>query len=218
MKPSWLETDVLAENEKKFGKDHYSQFNEIENAISMLDFFDHNTKKKEFYKSSKDTYWGMKWDELKSLLNENGFQLVLLDHFKNTGSNYRIEEFCMWANKEKGLLIKATSYGDSINEGTCYGQATKKEGYDKFFPISASCGYDNGVAYWDKDIREGLLINLIEIEDKMDLLPIWSNKNVFLWLLDYEQTKNDKYDRDKINHERLSRCPKWVQEMVGFKK
>ncbi len=216
IKPAWLEKDVLADNEKKFGKNHYSEFNQLENAISMLDFMDHNEKKRSYYKSINDTYWGIKWNDFLQIMIDNGFEVVLEDEFPNHQQNNRLEKFIILAHKGKGLLVKAESYGDCINSGDCYGQATQKDHFNKWFPISCSGGYDeNGVISWHKDIREGLLLNLQTIEQDMTLLSKWTNPDVFLYLVDFSQTKVEGYNYKEITNERLSRCPQWVRVMIS---
>jgi len=135
-KPEWLKRDVLADMEKVFNKDHYSQFNNIENALSMREFMKHNLKVTDYYKRISDTYFSISWNNFKELIEKNGFKLALLDSFE---AHNKIEQFGIWAWKEKGLLLKATSYCDSLNEGEVYGQAKRLPHYIKeFFPINCS--------------------------------------------------------------------------------
>jgi len=81
-KPEWLKRDVLADMEKVFNKDHYSQFNNIENALSLSEFVKHNLKVTDYYKRTSDTYFSISWNNFKELIENNGFKLALLDSFE----------------------------------------------------------------------------------------------------------------------------------------
>jgi len=62
-----LTHDSLAESEKILGNKHWSEFNDFEQAFSMLKFMEDNQVKNTHLKSINDTYWGMTWDEFKNL-------------------------------------------------------------------------------------------------------------------------------------------------------
>jgi len=213
-RPDWLDRDVLSDMEKVIKKDHYSQFNELENSFAMTELFKHNLKVTDYYKQINDTYWGITWNEFINLIEGKGFKLVLLDDFICEG---RHEKLGIWGWKEKGLLLVATTYSNSLNSGTMYGQAKRLPHFDKFFPISATCGYTGETVRFNIDVREGLFLNIETIEKDMELLKIWNDHNSFLWLLDYTQTKVDGYNYEEINRERLSRCPQWIKDMVRLK-
>jgi hypothetical protein len=68
------------------------------------------------------------------------------------------------------------------------------------------------------DIREGLFSTLDELETAGVFLPHWIEKNKFLWFSDYKKKKTKGFDYKKISKEKLLKCPKELQDIVGIER
>lgn len=227
-----LRQDSLYESEKMLGNKHWSEFNEIEQGLSMLKFFDDNQKKKDHLESIGDTYWGIKWDTFINLIETNGFKTALRYDFEYNGfSKPSIEEAILYYHPQKGLIIWAESFGgkDHINGGKLYGEVYMKE--EMWQDITKVLTSSHGsFAYWDKesnidvykeqvyfnfDIREGLIHNINKVEEVIPFAPVWKDTQ-FLWFVDYVEDKVPGYDYKEITQQKISRCPKEFQDIIGI--
>lgn len=233
MEPDFMSKDPLGEAQKKIGKS-WKEFTQIDRLTAMMKSASINGAKTEFNKLRGDTYWGMGWENFKTLMLSKGFEIVLTDKFHHWGEPENIEEFVIMAHKA-GLLVTADSFGltshpesdlpVSVNSGTLYGQAmpTTSKGY---FTTSCTSGYEedsNGNRVWtfQLDIREHLFADLTKIASEGDLLPIWTVRNSWGFRLQdygYEHGAGHgvwKEHKEKQTADRLSRLPDWVRQMVA---
>jgi hypothetical protein len=162
----------------------------------------------------------MSWQEFKQLIIKKGFIPAMEYDIKH--GDY-IDEFIIYYNPAKGLIIKADSYWnkESINSGTLYGeiQANNKSCVGTIWDWISSGGLidnENLIFTTSQDVRERLFSRLEELETVGKFLPKWTNKNTFLWFVDYVESKVDNYDYKKITKEKLLKCPKELQEIVGI--
>lgn len=221
-----LRQDSLAETEKIFGDKHWSQFDEQEQAFSMLKFIFDNEKKEEHLKSVGDTYNGMPWNDFITLIESYGFKEGLKYDFKapkyNLNEPDRIEEAILFYHPSKGLILWATSFGNKvhINGGKVYGMIEYKD-WETCNKVLSGCshggnGEENNIRYFDYDIREGLIHTLNKIDSNSKLLPKWQGRRPFMWFLDYFEEKVDDYDYKAITESKIERCPKELQDIIGL--
>ncbi len=214
-----LTKDSLYESEKIFDGKHYSEFDKFEQAFSMLKFMNDNEAKKEHLKNIGDTHWGITWDEFKNLIESHGFIEGLKYDLKH--EDYT-DEVIIYYHPQKGLIIYAESYWgkERINGGNLYGeiQANSKEDCSTIWKWLSSGGcidVDNMIYETSHDIREGLFSKLETLESAGRFLPKWTNKNRFLWFVDYIENKIPGYDYKTITRKKIMKCPKELQDIVG---
>jgi hypothetical protein len=215
-----LTHDSLYESEKIFGNKHWSEFNEFEQAFSMFKFMEDNQRKEDHLKSINDTYFNMGWTEFKSLIKEHGFIPALEYDVKH---DEYIDEFIIYYHTSKGLVICADSYFNKqdINGGNLYGeiQANSKEDEHTIWRWLSTGGCINSEkSIWttQHDVREGLFSKLQTLESAGTFLPKWTKKDRFLWFVDYTENKVPGYDYEKITREKILRCPKELQDIIGI--
>lgn len=75
--------------------------------------------------------------------------------------------------------------------------------------------HDDLVFETSHDVREGLFFKLEELESAGKFLPKWTNKDRFLWFVDYVEGHTEGYNYKQIAHDKIMRCPKELQEIVG---
>ena len=215
-----LTKDSIAETEKLLGNKDNHEFNDIENLFMFGNFLIDNKEKDEYLASINDTHFKITWQEFKQLIISKGFIAGMEYDIKH---EQYIDEFIIYYNLQKGLILCATSYWNKtcINGGTLYGeiQANSKDDTDTIFTWLSSGGCidkDKLIFSTSHDVREGLFSKLDELETAGKFLSKWIEKNVFLWFLDYNETKINGYDYKKISKEKLLKCPKEMQEIVGI--
>lgn len=214
-----LRKDSLMESEKMFGDKHWSQFNEVEQAFSMLKSMSDNEAKREHLKNINDTYWGMHWNEFKDLIKEYGFVKGLEYDLKH---NNGIDEIIIYYHPQKGLILYAESYWgkESISGGNLYGeiQANSKEDCKiiwRWLSTGGCINSDKMIYETSHDVREGLFSKLQTLESAGKFLSKWTKKNRFLWFVDYVENKQKDYDYKIITKEKIMQCPKEMQKIIG---
>jgi len=214
-----LKRDSIQETENLLGKD-YHDFNGSENALMMLSFMVDNQVKENHLKSIGDTWFNMPWSEFKKKLEDYGFVLGLQYDIKHDD---QIDEVVIYYHKEKGLVIFADSYFNKkdVNGGELYGEIRANSEQDKQdIWLNLSSGgmshYDNMVFETSHDVREGLFFKLSKLETSGKFLSQWLNKDRFLYFVDYVENKVEGYDYKKLTREKILKCPKKLQEIVGL--
>ncbi|MBZ9622980.1 hypothetical protein G9F71_008940 [Clostridium sp. FP2] len=219
-----LTRDSVAESEKGFGGKHWSQFNNAENLISLFNSRKDNEIKEEHLKVIRDTFFGMSWDYFKSLIKEkgfvNGYSYEL--NYNSYGKTTK-EEIMIYYHPSKGLVVYAESYNNktTVNSGTLYGeiQSNDKEGEKTIWKwlSTGGCINQNKLIYeTSHDIREGLFSKLDTLESAGKFLNKWTNKNRFLWFVDYVENKVESYDYKQITRDKIKKCPKELQQIIGI--
>jgi hypothetical protein len=215
-----LRNDSISESEKMIGK-NWQEFNDEEN-MATLGFNYLNNKIKDTYLSSLgDTHFNMSWKEFKQLIIGRGFVSAMeydIHHDDN-----EIDEFVIYYHPKKGLIVCATSYWNktNVNGGELYGeiQANSKDDIDIIYKWLSSGGCidkDKMIFSTSHDVREGLFSKLDELESAGRFLPRWTERNRFLWFVDYKEDKVKGYDYKKITNKKLLKCPKELREIVGI--
>ena len=214
-----LQHDSIAETERKLNK-NWQEFDELENFDMFGNFVRDNQIKENHLKLIGDTYFNMSWTEFKNKLESYGFILGLKYDIVHENN---IDEVIIYYHKEKGLIVFADSYFNkkNVNSGNLYGeiQASSKEDCHNVYNWMSTGGCinkDSLIFETQQDVREGLFHKLSMLESAGKFLPIWTNKNRFLWFVDYIENKVENYDYKKISHDKIMKCPKEVQEIIGI--
>ena len=210
-----LKRNVVADTEKQLGKKHWSEFNEAEQLVSLSNMASHTGELTRHLKEINDTYMGMSWSYLVELLKSKGFRIEYEYDFKGTGYGDSEETAAIFLNKENGLVIWAESFFNrkSVNSGKLYGEF-KVDSLDEVSKISEYLGSngcidrDKLIFHFDYDIREGLFSKLETISEVVKFLPIWSEKNKFLWFLDFTEKDRDDADDNykEITKSKIEKC------------
>jgi len=214
-----LTKDTLAETEKQFGGKHWSQFNDTENMFALMNAISDNARKDEHLKLIGDTHFSMTWDEFKTLIAVHGFVKALVYDFKYKDNT---DEAILYYHPQKGLVIFATSFGNkkTVNGGHLYGeiQANSEEDSKTVWRwISTGGCIDSEKLIFDTshDVREGLFSKLETLESAGKFLNKWTDKNRFLWFVDYVEDDEPDYDYKKITQEKIERCPREFKDIIG---
>lgn len=209
-----LQTDPLLQAEKLFNKD-YKDFNEEEMKASMFGFMLNNKIKEEVLKEVNDTYFSMKWKDFINLIEKNGFDL------QNTWE-YKIDNVNTAVVYEKdGIVLIATSFGESVNGGSIYAEVEVKEGKSLFDIPNCSFGYYNleeNKAYLHYDIREGLFNFINNIEKIGTILPRMESTRNQLWMATAEDERKigNRYDKyDKVREKRILESNEKLKEVLS---
>jgi len=212
-----IKQDPIIDAEKAFGK-HWSEFDDTENMFMLSHAIESNERKGSYLASIGDTYSRISWDDFKSLLVKKGFISAIEYDIHQDGNT---DEFILYYNPEKGLIIHADSYWNkkSINSGTLYGeiQANSEEDVREVYRwISTGGCIDTEKLIFETshDVREGLFSRLDAIETAGKFLPVWTNKDRFLWFLDYTETKAEDYDYKQITKDKIEKCPDGLKNII----
>jgi hypothetical protein len=215
--------DSISESEKLFGNKHYSQFDEFEQAFSIVKLIKDNENKRNHLQAINDTYSGMTWNEFKNLIKEHGFISALeYDLVYNKYGNPKTEEAIIYYHPKKGLIIWAESFSGktSLNDGKLYGeiQANSKEDEEviwKWISTGGCIDKEKGIWKTSHDVREGLFSKLQTLESSGKFLSKWTDKDRFLWFVDFNEDDVEGYDYKEITKEKILKCPKELQEIIG---
>jgi hypothetical protein len=216
-----LKKDSIAETEKILDNKHWSEFNYDENLFMLGKSIVDNENKNKYLASMGDTYFEMSWEKFKQLIVKKGFLVAMEYDFQHKDN---VDEFIIYYHPQKGLIICATSYWNkkSINDGTLYGeiQANSKDDIQTIYRWLSTGGCideDKMIFSTSRDIREGLFSVLDELETAGKFLSKWIEKNRFLWFVDYVEKNAKGFDYKKISKEKLAKCPREMQEIIGSK-
>ena len=185
-----------------------------------------------------DTHYQMSRDYYYDLLLGAGFEKVFSYNFKDAEN--KKEEFSLWFEKNRGLLVKAETYGSydnnkTINSTNLYCEIEIPDTLDKLDELQASSFHDllwdrthgscdapgcmGKVFYVSTDVREGLFSFI----DKLDASGFKMNNpwkypasKHDLWLHDYMEAKEKDYDYKKTRDKKLSQLPEKVKKAINF--
>ena len=194
-----LTNDSMSNTEKSFGGKHWSEFSEGETAVSMFNFMADNKIKENHLMAIRDTYFGMTWDYFKELIESKGFVNGYSYNVNyNAFGQSTVEEMIIYYHPNKGLIIYAESYSDktSVNGGRLYGeiQANSEEDMSvihKWMSTGGCTDRDKLIFETSHDVREGLFSKLDALESAGTFLTKWTNKDRFLWFVDYVESKDE---------------------------
>lgn len=218
-----LNYDAIAEGENISGK-HWSNFSESDMKNVLINNYLNSKSKEKCLKYNKDTYFQMSWEYFINLLKENNFSLAYENVFKyNKYGDNADEKEVIYYNKEKGLVIYATSFYNctSVNSGTLYGELqsfdTKedREGAWKYVSTGGWRDFENRILETSHDIREGLFYKLNQLESHGKFLNKWTNKNRFLWFVNYIEEDEEGYNYKEITKNKIKQCPIEFQNILN---
>lgn len=161
----------------------------------------------------------MSWQDFKSLLTTYGFKIGL--EYDITHDENEVDEAIIYYHPQKGLVLWATSFWNkkSINGGTVYGMI-EWDDWKVACNVFSGCshggnGEDKNIRDFSYDIREGLIHKLNRIDSTVKYLPKWQGITPFLWFVDYNEDDVEGYDYKTITNEKILKCPKELQEIIG---
>ena len=227
-----LKFDPLAEAEKLTGVSYKDS-----EATSYLGFslaMDHNKMKNEELRSRGDTTLSNKLGRYKEIITSAGFELCVRDEVNGRPDGDDVasnEAYYIYAHRD-GLLLAFDTYFDetTVNGGKVYYNWTPAPDLENRWSFTSSGsmadiiidGETVKVWYGDHDCREAILHNLNNLREHGRFVPQWL-KPPHLYLMsfmDWDEVRDLRYPEsseaiNKITAERISRCPQWVQDMVG---
>lgn len=217
-----LTFDPLSAAEEVTG--HSYKNDEATGLIGMLIAMHHGEIKNQHLTELDDTVLSNDLDRYTRIITELGFEQVLDVPFDAPGWNdddpVRHEHLYIYARRD-GLLLCFDTYDSvRVNGGKVYYCWKPNPDCERWNCTSSGGMYEaeDGTRYWagDHDCREALRHNLQKLQDNGSFLPQWPIGNgIFLWLLHYQDTKQQGYDYKAINEERLALLPDWVRLMIG---
>lgn len=217
-----LEQDTIAETEKILGKEHWSVFTKEENMFCLAKAMSDNQNKDNHLKNIGDTHFSMTWDELKALLSRKGFVNALTYEFEYIGRDEtRMEEAIIYYHPDKGMVVYADSYFGKtrVNGGNLYAeiQANRPEDEQTIWRWLSTGGcrdHERRIYETSHDIREGLFSKLDTLATAGKFLPEWTNKDRFLWFVDYMENKEPDYDYKAITQSKIEKCPEAFRKII----
>lgn len=211
-----LSRDPVAEAEKMFGGKHWSEFSDGESSLALLMALTDNVHKNDHLRREGDTYSSMSWNRFKSLLAAHGFKMALsykIERYEHT------DEVCIFFEEARGLVIFADSFLDRVNGGRLYAEIKGKPGVPcNLFNVISTGGcvnHEENIWSTSHDVREGLLHNISKIEECADFLPVWTEKDKYLWFIDSTETDQPWYDYVQITQKKIEMCPPELRKIVG---
>jgi len=219
-----LKFDPTAEAERISGKEHWSQFNESEQKLSLGLHIISSDRKRELLKQTNDTYFGIPWDCFIELLLENNFKLGTEWPFTDSRGS---KEVGVVYYREDGVVLFAESISGKsiINSGTCWYELESfvEDAYSLIHTGSTHFVKDGFTKLNNQlDIREGLFHELRKAAEHGKFIPIWEHPT-FLWIYDYSAS-NAISDRTHtewkliVNAEtnkHISECPEELRKIVA---
>jgi hypothetical protein len=192
--------------------------------MNQKKYMEDNQRKEEHLKSINDTYFGIGWIEFKDLIKLHGFVPALeYDINYNKWETPSVEEAIIYYHPNKGLIIWATSFNNktTLNGGHLYGeiQANSKKDEETIWRWLSTGGcidQKNNIWETQHDVREGLFSKLNILESAGKFLSKWTKKDRFLWFVDYAEDDVLRYDYKAITREKILRCPKELQDIIGI--
>jgi hypothetical protein len=219
-----LSYDPIADTERQTGKGHWSEFNQEDQHLAILNTMMSGTCKREILQQLGDTYFGLRYQEFIDLIVSNGFKKALEYDFDSDAGycNHPTDRFACYY-REDGLVIVFDSYGDSLNGGQIYGNYKLKEGTTDRLCDGSSSPMGNGIIGFSKDIREGMFHFISKVKNVGDILPIWKGSGCFSWMLDRsERRSNDSEPYESwskryrvLTIDMIRRCPEDFQKIVN---
>jgi hypothetical protein len=204
-------------------------------SLGFILFQGHNKLKQELMESLNDTFYNMEWGYCEELLKGLGFveeYFELFNLWKYDDNILRPPEFyTLWIHKDLPILISLESYSscsshrvNSINAHYCIKQTqeNKKEVWDLHLHNRTPLIIYNREE--DKEElceqvkctfsgKEGLKVHLSEIQQYLHPDP-WK-EIPFLWLLNYEETKENSGNHQSISINKLKKC-KSAHRFIGW--
>lgn len=213
-----LKYDPLAEAEKDTGASYKeSQFTM---NIGLFNHLEHVQKKEEALFEADDTVLSNDLDRYLRIVQDIGFEKVLELPFAGHSSGgdriYDERIFIFW--RDGILLVFETYMEDGVNGGHFYYNWAPHNFKEAFHYTSSGSYVHDDPWIWagDHDCREALRFHIRRLEENGTILPVWKGRP-FLWLLNYMDTKDDNYDHDQINRERIAMLPKDIQKAIKGK-
>lgn len=216
----------------------YHNFNQAENGLAFCLMHENARKKREWYSMVSDTYQSMPWQDFNNILIGNRFERVLCYDFSSKSGSGEIDEFAVWARKDRGFLLIAKSYnGKKVMDGANlhYELSLLIDGReldeleDLIVWDSVLARASNGPCIDSKDrhvardvdfdCREGL----VEYIQKLEASPLQTNvpwkffNEHNLWLLHPGESDSLNKSAKVIIQRKIQMLPKYVQVMIGFK-
>lgn len=220
-----LTHDPVADTESLLGDKHWSEFTEDEQLFCLARSMSYNAFKNKHLQSIGDTYFGMSWKDFKKLLMARSFKIGFTNELSyNYNDHIGIEEEIIYYQPDKGMIVYATSFSDqrTINGGTLYAEIqardadTKtKETIWKWLSTGGLINKEDLIYETSHDVREGLFSKLEILESTGTFLKKWTNKDRFLWFVNYIESKNKPYDSKMITQSKIERCPQELREIIG---
>lgn len=201
--------------------------------------------KKNLLKSMNDSYYGCPKGEFKMIVERFGFKEIFKLNFHSESSNQIESLNVMW--HKGILLVYDTYAGNinagkayfNYLVTSPYDVAYKGHAFDHLsgsmdtkdeiwmdtrksrFPDTFFCGWDHKadtrwVKFGDLDCRQGLIFQLNTMLKYGEFLEKWIRRP-FLWILHHMDTKDEKYDYEAINKERISLFPQEIIEAISPK-
>lgn len=202
-----LDYDALDHAERITGVEYKKDEGTTLMGITLMQA--NNAKKNALLKATADVHWGMTMAEWLAAVEQMGFRLLHSEAVKDTGDTYYI----LWRD---GILLVAESYwkGRSVNSAKCYFNFRGPRNAMRRCSNSFAGGTDDDPIWaGDYDSREGLRYTLEKMQAEGELLSKWV-KQPFLWILSYADTKEEGYDYEAINKERIARLPDDVRAAI----
>jgi hypothetical protein len=117
----------------------------------------------------------------------------------------------LWHPKH-AILLNYDTFGKDVNSGKIY-YNIKPFKMTNFRKCTSSGWFSKNVWVGDHDFRYNAEYVIKTFLSKGKFLNPWVERP-FLWLLHYEDVKKEGYDYEKINEERISLLPEYVQEAI----
>ena len=176
-----------------------------------------DTKQKLLFESD-DSHFGISIRDFIGLVGRLGFREVFSENIPETEDRL----YLYWRD---GLLLRFESYwGDSPGIETSVNSASLYFNYAGPYQALHQCSRgmaqgeedpENCVWVGNRDVREGLRWFLSQAEKHGQFLKKWKEAP-FLWLLNYQEPKQEGHDCEAINSRKICSLPRDVQEAMGF--
>jgi hypothetical protein len=182
----------------------------------------HNKTKRDMLVTLCDTTYGDSVKRFVAIAQDLGFEAVLQVPFEGRAYEDQTppaETFHVMAHRDGMLLVFDTYFTNSVNSAKVYYNWLKLSDTDTYHVISSGSWhrYDDatGLGVWagDHDAREALRHKVSGLRNTGKFLACWE-RQPFLWLLHYMDTKQPGYDYKSINQQRIASLPMWVQTMI----
>jgi len=212
-----LEFDPVAEAEKKLGQ------NSAASNLAIAMVVGNGQSKEDLASVLGDTHLSCSYDDFLAVVYTLGFEKIYTEPFTSSyGDNEVLDVF--W--HRDGLLLTGESYNSKrLNSSHVYYNWEPNDRMARR-PTHQSGGYiiDPSTRMPDPlrpviagyyDGREFLSLHIKQLRQQGKLLAKWFEAP-FVWLLNYDETKDSDYDYKAINALKVSKFPLHVRASTGL--
>lgn len=171
-----------------------------------------NDRKRALLEANNDTHWGQTVEQFQAVLTDLGFERIQKEPIEGTK-----DWFYLFWQPQLGILLRHDTYWDhtTINSANIYANLlVPRDAVPDYYRVFEGCSgrfISDDVSPVYRDAREGLRYWIDMARPYFQ--SKWSERP-FLWLLNYNDVKDEGYNYRLLNAKRIAMLPAAVQVAI----